>query len=410
MNRRSVLIQMALFVVITLGCGYYVTTSVLDAQTFGDPIRVQVRMKEAAGLSAGGRVTYRGTEIGSISDIRIRHDGRGVLLRLSIRQGSEVPADSAVVVTVNSPIGIAHLDLRPRSAGAPYLDDSSVLGPGDVTRPPPLQRVLVDFMRLAESLPTEDLARLTESLSTGLNGLGDELSVLLDNAGTILGMADDQLARLRSIAADTRAFVDNANASGGKIRELARSMRELTSGLREMEPAISELVRSAPEPVRAVTELMASSRSSVSTLLGNLVTTSRIVSVRTPALEQALISLPRTLRELAGIVHGGTANFYLVGTQGPVCYYKTDRRSPTETASRQPRLDWHCPGTSPTAQQRGAVNAPRPNAPAPVREPASQTAQERRTPAELPFDIGSAPPHRVLGPRSWSSILLRGAK
>lgn len=426
MNRRLALTQVALFVVIALGCGYYVAGNVFGARTFGDPTRVTVRMRGASGITPGALVTYRGAEVGSVADVRIRDDGAGVNLRLSIAADARIPADTEVVVTVNTPVGITHLDLRPRSDGAPYLDDSSVLSRADVTRPPPLERVLVDFMRLAENLPTEDIARLTKALSTGLDGMGPELSRLLDNTGALLDSGDERLAQLKSTASHVRELVDSGVTEGGRIRSLARSMRALTGGLREIEPSVRELVHRVPDTATKVAELISRTRSSVGTLLGNVVTSSRVISVRTPALEQALTSLPRALREMASIVEGDTANFYLVATQGPVCYYQTDRRSPTQTKPREPRLNWRCPGGQADLQQRGAANAPRPSSPAPQAEipahnPAPEPNSRKDQPSAgahsgaanaepLPFDLGSAASRRVLGPRSWSSILLRGAK
>ena len=95
-------------------------------------------------------------------------------------------------------------------------------------------------------------------------------------------------------------------------------------------------------------------------LLGNLVTTSQVISMRGPAVEQLIIALPEALRKVSSIVHGDTADFYLVGTQGPACYTGAERRPPTETAEREPDLHWHCPADEPNLQQRGAANAPRP--------------------------------------------------
>ncbi|SFB28949.1 phospholipid/cholesterol/gamma-HCH transport system substrate-binding protein [Amycolatopsis marina] len=401
MRSRLGLGQLALFAAIGLVCSYFVAADVLGPQAFRSPITVTVRMPDTGGLSVASQVTYRGVGVGQVADLGIAPGG-GVEATLEINPGERIPSAAEAVITMDSPLAILHVDLRPSNDAPPYLEDGSVI-PGENTRRPlPLETLLEDFLAVADSLPAADLAVLGEALATGLNGTAPELERILDNTEVLLRFAKERQPQIERVTGNGMALLGEG---GARLREFTEAMRGLTSGLRAQEPAFTELLHAAPDPARRVAGMMADNQPALTTLLGNLVTTTQLVSVRAPAVEQTLISLPDTLTKLGGIVEGDAANFYLVGTQGPVCYNDTPRRPPQDIAAREPVLTWHCP-PGPDLGQRGARNAPRPDTP--VRP---SRAHDPETGRPLPFDVGTGGgQHSVLGPRSWSSILLQGVQ
>ncbi|MFF5989350.1 MlaD family protein [Prauserella flavalba] len=402
MNRLAV-VQLALFAVIGLACSYYVATSVLGPAALRDPLTVTVRMPDTGGATIGSQVTYRGVGVGEVADVRIAENGTGVEVALSVDPDSRIPADATAVVTMDSPLAILRVDLRPVHDNPPYLADGAVIEGEHTRRPLPLETLLEDFMALADTLPADDVAVVGEALATGLSGAAPELTRTMDNVSELLRLADERMPQLQRIIDNGRLLA--GTAGGGRLRELTSALRSLTGTLRGNEPAIRTLLHDVPEPTRQVVALMRENEPALATLLGNLVSTTQLVGMRAPAVEQLLTSMPRAFRELGGIVEGDTANFYLVGTQGPVCYNDTPRRPPTAIAPRDPVLTWNCaPGND--LQQRGSLNAPRPGGtPAPV--PAYDAVSGR----EMPFQLGATGGQSsVLGPRSWSSILLQGVQ
>lgn len=397
---RAVLVQLSMFVVIALVCAGFVFNTVLGPQAVRAPIRVAVHLPDAAGLAQTSQVTYRGVRTGTVGDVRIDRAGAGVTLDLLLDPGSRVPADSTARISMDTPMAVQHLDLQPETDGPPYLSDGGEIRAERTSAPMPLETLLVHTMRLADSIDPHDVQVLSEAASTGLNGTAPQLQRVLDGTRDLTQLAARQEPKITNLIEHGPEALGPAE----DLPEIAASMRDLADQAGAQEPQIRQLLDTAPGTATEVTKLLAQNQGAGSALLGNLLGTSQVLGAHVPALKETMTALPRGLGDLGSIVHGDVADFYLVAAQGPVCYYGTERRMPTETGPREPQLGWNCP-SGPGLQQRGADSAPRlgsatggttsavsPSAPAP--EPAPAGAGQRQ----------------VLGPRPWSSMFTQGVR
>ncbi|MDA3631191.1 MlaD family protein [Saccharopolyspora sp. WRP15-2] len=399
MNRRLVLAQLALFLAISIACTYYVITNVAGPSALRDPIRVTARMPDAASVTPSSQVTYRGVVIGTVSDVRIDPGGDGVSVQLALHPDAQVPADSDAVISMATPLAVQTVDLQPATSSGPYLHDGSTIDAEHTRRPVPLDTLLVHFTELSEQLRPEDVSAVTEALSTGLAGKGPELTRILDNSATLLKATREHQPQLDRLINNARPLT---GPEGDRIRDLTAGLRSLSGEIREHQPELDRILDTAPSATQRLTELFARNDPATTALLGNLVTTGQIVMVRTPALDQLLISLPEALSGLGGVVHGDTADLYLIGTQGPICATGTERRSPTEVEPREANLSGHCPPDQPNVGQRGAANAPRP-----AMTTYDPTTGRTRAGVQLGAAGGQA---TILGPRSWYSVPLQGVR
>ncbi|RZQ63852.1 MlaD family protein [Amycolatopsis suaedae] len=402
---RSVLTQLAVFLVIAVACSAYVGVRIFGDDPLGGTYRVTVHMADTGGLTPLSDVTYRGVRIGTVTGTGIRPGFGGVEIHLELRAGTRVPAATRAVVSMETPVAVTKLDLRPDTDRPPYLADGAVIHSEATSRPLPLETVLVNAMRFADSLNTEDLHKLTGELAAGLAGTTGDLTRILDASGPLMDLLRRNQPTLVSLTGNAADLLDTAGEHGRGLRETTAAMRALTGQLRGQVPAVESLLDTGPQLAQRLVPLLTGARPAVSTLMGNLVTTSQIMVTRTPALDQLLVAMPDTLHRLAGIERGGVARFYLVGAQGAACYYGTPRRPATEQGPRTPQEGWSCPGGQPGLQQRGAANAPRPAVttydPATGRTVAPDGSAMRIGPSG-----GQA---GVLGPRSWYALLLQGA-
>ncbi|WP_243788180.1 MlaD family protein [Saccharopolyspora gloriosae] len=410
---RAVLIQLTVFLLIGIGCGVFVVNTMLGVQATRAPILVAVRLPDAAGLAESSQVTYRGVRAGTVGAVGLDPGGEGVTVRLRLNPGSRIPADTVAKISMVTPMAVQHLDLQPATDEPPYLRDGDVIRAEDTSAPLPLETFLVHVTDLAETIDPHDLRVLSEAASTGLNGAGPDLRRIMDNTRDLTRLAAEREPQISNLIEQGPQVLGSIEGDGGLPR-LAASVRELADEARAQDPAIRHLAETVPETTRSVTDLLARNEGAASALLGNLLVTGDVLGSHVPALRETMTALPQGLSDLASIVHGDVADFYLVAAQGPACYYGTERRTPTETAPRDPQLGWSCaPG--PGLSQRGADSAPRPDSPA-VASEADPAQYPAAPPGAQPASPDAAPSGAVrgdggvLGPRPWSSIMFQGVR
>lgn len=77
---------------------------------------VTMQLSQAAGLYDSANVTYRGTEVGRVTAVRLAEDG--VVAELTLRSNIPIPSDLEAEVHSTSAIGEQYVALLPRSGDA----------------------------------------------------------------------------------------------------------------------------------------------------------------------------------------------------------------------------------------------------------------------------------------------------
>ena len=96
-------------------------------------ITVTVEMPESGGLYRFANVTYRGVQIGKVTDIDVARDS--VIAQLSLDASPTVPADVVAEIRSVSAVGEQYVDLQPRTKAPPYLGNGSVIPEANVVLP-----------------------------------------------------------------------------------------------------------------------------------------------------------------------------------------------------------------------------------------------------------------------------------
>lgn len=409
MNRRSPLIRLIVFTLVGAICTAYVGVQLFGTSALRGTFEVTVRMADAAGLVTQSLVTYRGVRVGVVREVTLGRDDSGVSVVLSIDAGQRVPASARAVVDMDMPIDIQHVDLQPANENPPYLGDGSVIQGNRTAAPLPLETLLVHLMRFADSIDTKDVATLTNELSTGLSGMGPTLRQLLDNLVIVLRGLQTYQPQFLQLVNNTNMLLNPANPGSVDLPALASALRGLSGQIRAHSGQIGTLLDQGTGVANQLVPLLQDNQQSFAALLGNTVTTAQIVSIRTPAVTQLLISLPDTFTTVGGIADGDTANFTLLAAQGPVCYYNTPRRTPTQTTPRAMQPNYLCNSDLPDLQQRGARNAPTPQRRSTgTYDPVSGQASD---PDGKRFRLGSGGGQAAaFGSQSWSALLMQGVQ
>jgi phospholipid/cholesterol/gamma-HCH transport system substrate-binding protein len=367
-RRGTVIANLAVLGVLFAGL-YHVGFNILRLQIGRDPFTVSVELTTSGGLYPRSEVTYRGTVVGKVSDIRLRPGGVTVDLRLD--ENTNIPVDTDAVVTNLSPAGEQFIDLRPRTAAEPFLGPGSVIPQERTQTPVPTAKLIRDVAVLLDQVDTEALTTVVDELALALDGTGPALAKLIDRAEYLLDGLHSALPSTLNILSNAKINLDTANELTPEFKRFNASLRTLSAQLKSSDPTLRNLFGSGPGAVGDVNSFVTTLTSPVSALLGNLVVPGNLITARLPALNALLIAFPQATGALATTVRNGNFGVYLHLTNNAVCEYTDDRRLPIDPTRVPATLDRICRSKAPGVGARGAQNAPRkvPSGPAAARTP-----------------------------------------
>ncbi len=126
---------------------------------------VKLELPRTGGLYQFSNVTYRGVQIGKVTDVRPTRTGAEATL--SLDTSPKVPADLQARVLSVSAVGEQYVDLVPRTDSGPYLANGSVIPAKNTTVPQAVGPMLDQVNSLLKSIPKERLSDLLDELLQG---------------------------------------------------------------------------------------------------------------------------------------------------------------------------------------------------------------------------------------------------
>ncbi len=114
-------------------------------------INVKLELPAAGGLYRFSNVTYRGVQVGKVTDVKLTENGAEATLTLDT--SPKIPADLKAEVRSVSAVGEQYVDLRPRTDSGPYLKDGSVIAKDNTTIPQAVGPMLDQVSTLVDSIP-----------------------------------------------------------------------------------------------------------------------------------------------------------------------------------------------------------------------------------------------------------------
>jgi virulence factor Mce-like protein len=251
---------------------------------------VKLELPRTGGLYQFSNVTYRGVQIGRVTDVRASRSG--AVATLSLATSPKIPADLQASVLSVSAVGEQYVDLLPRTDSGPYLRDGSVITADNTTVPQKVGPMLDQVHALLQSIPKDKLSKLLDDSFKGFNGAGDDLAVLLNSASTVAADFEKVGDRARALVDDSRPLLDAQAASSEALRVWSRSLAGVTGQLSTNDPQIRSLLTNAPGALDETSRLLSSVKPTLPVLLANLTTVGQIAVTYRPSLEQLLVLLP----------------------------------------------------------------------------------------------------------------------
>ncbi|HZN79602.1 MAG TPA: MlaD family protein, partial [Mycobacterium sp.] len=223
MLTRFIKIQLVLFTILTvvalvvLGWYYLRLPSVAGVGTYD----LHAKLPRSGGLYSTANVTYRGTQIGKVIDVKPTETGAEATLRIDNRY--KIPIDSVPNVHSVSAIGEQYLDLV--STGNPgqyYQNGQMITQMGTV--PSEVGPALDSANRGLAVLPKEKIDQLLTETSNAVGGLGPALQRLVDSTTNIAQGFKDNLPQVDDIIAHSTPILQSQADSGDNIEQWSRNL------------------------------------------------------------------------------------------------------------------------------------------------------------------------------------------
>ncbi|MGD9516947.1 MCE family protein [Mycolicibacterium sp.] len=292
MLTRFVRIQLIVFTiasVVGVGAMVFVYLQAPVLLGFGR-IAVKLHLPATGGLYEFSNVTYRGIEVGKVTDIRPTRDG--VTVTMSLNTSPKIPADLSANVRSVSAVGEQYIDLEPRSDSGPYLKDGSVISVENASVPQPVGPMLDQMSALVESIPTGSLSGLLDESFKALNGSGYELGSLFDSSARLAADAEANSGQLRTLIDDSRSLLDGQAENTDAITTWARSLAGITRQIADDDQQVRTILQTGPETANEASRLLNEVKPTLPVLLANLTTIGQVGVTYHPSLEQLLVLLP----------------------------------------------------------------------------------------------------------------------
>ena len=282
----------------------------VQGNPFSHKYTVHARFSNVVGLSKNDFITVKGVRVGRVSAI----DQQGALADVSLSfDGITLHDDATAVVRPRNLLGETWLQVDPGTSSRPELPDGAVLAVRRTVSPVQLDEVLDTLAPPVRSA----LAQLIRTAGRGLDGRGEDLSVLLReseptlgstaatvdafdsprlgdliatltratgtlarHSGQLTGAVDSGNTLLAALAGDTRniqAVIDHAGIALGRvdgvlrdrtaglgdtIGELDSATRSVTTLVDEARPLVDAVTPEVPTLIRAVNELQSATATS----------------------------------------------------------------------------------------------------------------------------------------------------
>ena len=337
---------------------------------------VTVPLSHASGLYPNAPVTYRGVQIGKVSDVSLTSDG--TVATLSLEDGSAVPASASVEVRNGSVIGEPFLNLVASvraGAGTRNLRDGDSI-PGDRVRlPVPTGSFLTEIRELVSSIPTDDLRTTLDESATALQDAG-ALPSIIDSSTSLVDEASRNKRATFNLIENSEEVLETQDDLHRKIRSSVRDFEDFTGALDDADDDLRTVFETGGPAAAEAIVLIRALSTTMPALAQDLAASGRVLNVYRPSLKHLLIVFPGTLEAQATVQkyyadqdYGESGlSFKLTVNDPPVCYdgfpEAFKQRNPEDLSFRPLPPNSYCKVASSDPRiVRGARNMPCPQDP-----------------------------------------------
>jgi phospholipid/cholesterol/gamma-HCH transport system substrate-binding protein len=372
---RRIKIQLVIYTLVTLIAGVVMALGYIRLPSmFGvGRYSVTVELPRAAGLYPRGNVTYRGTEVGQVADMKLTDTG--VAAVLSLRSDVAIPSDLEAEVHSVSGVGEQYMELLPRNGTSASLKNGDVIPASRATVPPDINGLVESLNTGLQAVPRENLKTVVDESYTAVGGLGPELARFREGAIAVAIDARKNLDAITGLIDKSGPVLDSQVDTADAISAWSARLATVTGELRDHDNAVAGALAKGGPAADEARQLFDRLRPTVPILMANLVSLGDVAVAYQPNIEQVLVLLPQGVSELQGAslashntkqdYKGTHVDFNLNVNLPPPCttgYLPAQQRRPAAPQDYPdgPAGDVYCrvPQDSDLVAVRGARNTP----------------------------------------------------
>lgn len=291
LNKR-VKIQLAIFTTVAvIAGGVMIFGYIRMPAMFGvGHYTVTMRLPRAGGLYASGNVTYRGTEVGRVTDVHLTDTGVDAVL--SLRSDVPIPSDLNAQVHSVSGVGEQYVALLPRSGNGPALKNGDVIPEGRTSVPPDINALLDAANRGLQAIPPDNVKTMVDESYTAVGGLGPDISRFVKGSTQLAIDARANLDPLIALIERSKPVLDSQAESSGAIHSWAAHLADLTHQLQTNNTSVAGLFEQGGPAAAEARQLIDRLQPSLPPLLANTVSLGGVARDYGAGIEQLLVILP----------------------------------------------------------------------------------------------------------------------
>ncbi|WP_272952973.1 MCE family protein [Mycolicibacter kumamotonensis] len=261
---------------------------------------VTMQLPRAGGLYARANVTYRGVEVGRVTDVRLTDSA--VEAVLSLRSDVDIPSDLDAQVHSVSGVGEQYVALLPRHGDGPPLAGGDVIPLSRTSVAPDINALLDAANRGLQSIPQGNLKTVIDESYTAVGGLGPEIARFVKGSTQLAIDARKNLDPLLELVDRSQPVLDSQADSSAAIRTWAAHLADLTDQLRTNDASLAGLLEKGGPAADEAKQLIDRMQPTLPTLLSNVVHIGDVAVAYQPAIEQILVLAPAIMAALQATV------------------------------------------------------------------------------------------------------------
>jgi phospholipid/cholesterol/gamma-HCH transport system substrate-binding protein len=291
---RRIWIQLAIFIVVSITAIGFIAFGYarLPVLLFGiGHYSVTLQLPEAGGLYERANVTYRGTQVGQVEQVRLTDSG--VEAELSLRSDVKIPSTLTAEVHSTSAVGEQYVALLPNSAAGPFLKQGDVIRRDDTRVPPDINALLDATNRGLQAIPGDNLKTTIDESYTAFGGLSPEISRFLKGGSALAISARQNLNELTNVVDNAGPLLDTQTETADSVQAWAAHLATVTKQLQNHDADLRGILRTGAPAADQLRELFTRLQPTLPVLLANLATIAPVAITYRADLEQLLVMLPQ---------------------------------------------------------------------------------------------------------------------